>query len=279
MSNLLKKCVYLGAIIVPLLSSFVAKADLLIDMAPVDEITITNTKETDAFSLKIDEPQAPVSYDGSDENLAASPSIETEGNVVVQGSVEVADSESTTRNLNGDLISYIEAEVSIQSTHDDSDHILVTTVTDDLPKFVSISKKDPQQFNKTLPFNREVLIAAKKTSVEPALIHAIISAESNYNPKAKSQKGAVGLMQIMPSTAKFYKVTDHSDPQQNITAGASLLRDLLKEFKGDIKLSLAAYNAGLPAVLKHKNKIPPYKETQRYVPKVLKTYKKLSKYI
>ena len=117
--------------------------------------------------------------------------------------------------------------------------------------------------------------AAQKTNVPTALLQAIINVESNYNPDAISPKGAVGLMQLMPTTAKRYGVTDRTDPQKNIDGGAHYLRDLLKKFEGDVSLTLAAYNAGENAVVRYGHKIPPYKETQEYVKKVLKIYNQL----
>jgi soluble lytic murein transglycosylase-like protein len=127
-----------------------------------------------------------------------------------------------------------------------------------------------------LPYHTEVLLAAQETAIEPALIHAIIATESKHNARAKSPKGAVGLMQLMPATARRFNVQDKQDPRQNILAGAKYLRELLTQFNGDLSLSLAAYNAGPGAVQKYSNRIPPYKETMHYVPKVLKYYKKYS---
>jgi soluble lytic murein transglycosylase-like protein len=103
----------------------------------------------------------------------------------------------------------------------------------------------------------------------------VISVESRYNVKAVSKKGASGLMQLMPETAKRYGVADIFDPLQNIRAGAQYLRDLLKMFNNDMRLALAAYNAGENAVVRHGSKIPPYRETTAYVPKVLAFYKQL----
>lgn len=116
--------------------------------------------------------------------------------------------------------------------------------------------------------------AAAAHQVDAALLHAVISAESSYRPDAVSPKGAIGLMQIMPETARRYGVTNPRDPLQNILGGAQYLRDLIAMFNNDIKLALAAYNAGENAVIRHGNRIPPYRETLQYVPKVLKLYDK-----
>ena len=128
----------------------------------------------------------------------------------------------------------------------------------------------------SLPYNHEVVAAAKETSLDPALIHAVIATESKHNPRAKSSKGALGLMQLMPATARRFNVKDRNDPKQNIVAGAKYLRELLTLYNGDLKLTLAAYNAGPAAVKKYSNHIPPYKETIHYVPKVLKYYQQYS---
>ena len=134
----------------------------------------------------------------------------------------------------------------------------------------------PRSAYSSLPYNHEVVAAAKETSLDPALIHAVIATESKHNPRAQSNKGAFGLMQLMPATARRFNVKDRNDPKQNIVAGAKYLRELLTLYKGDLKLTLAAYNAGPGAVKKYSNHIPPYRETMHYVPKVLKYYQQYS---
>lgn len=116
--------------------------------------------------------------------------------------------------------------------------------------------------------------AARATRLEPALIHAVISAESGYNPFARSRKGAAGLMQLMPETAKRYGVKNRLDPAQNISGGARYLRDLVRMFNNDLQLAVAAYNAGENAVVRAGNRIPPFQETMAYVPRVMSYYKK-----
>jgi len=113
--------------------------------------------------------------------------------------------------------------------------------------------------------------AADRHQVDPALVKAIIMAESGYNPKAISKKGAKGLMQLMPKTAEALGVEDSFNPEDNIDAGVEYFRKLLNRFDGDIELALAAYNAGSRKVRKHKG-VPPYKATQYYIKKVLKYY-------
>ena len=124
-------------------------------------------------------------------------------------------------------------------------------------------------------FGGHILAAAKATKVDAALIHAVISVESGYNPSARSRAGAVGLMQLMPKTAKRYGVKNRLDPEQNIHGGARYLRDLKLQFDNDLQLVLAAYNAGEGAVMRFGGRIPPFRETLAYVPKVLSTYKQV----
>jgi soluble lytic murein transglycosylase-like protein len=123
-----------------------------------------------------------------------------------------------------------------------------------------------------LPFIREASTAYR---VPSELIHAVISVESNYNPNALSPKGARGLMQLMPATAKRFGGNNSADPRQNILTGSRYLRWLLDFFDEDVELALAAYNAGEAAVVQAGHKIPRFSETQRYVPKVLSIYKKV----
>src|SRR4029077_1219618 len=109
--------------------------------------------------------------------------------------------------------------------------------------------------------------AAEAHGVSATLVQALIQVESNYQPRARSNKGAMGLMQLMPATAKEYKVRNAYDPAANIAAGVQKLKGLLDTFK-DTALALAAYKAGEAAVMKF-NGIPPYRETQNYVSKIL----------
>jgi soluble lytic murein transglycosylase-like protein len=122
----------------------------------------------------------------------------------------------------------------------------------------------------------QIQAAAIANNVEAALIRAVISVESGDNPSAVSRTGAVGLMQLMPETAKRYNVTNSRDPEQNIHGGTQYLRDLLRMFNYNVRLALAAYNAGEQAVMKYGNRIPPYRETLAYVPRVMQFYERYS---
>jgi soluble lytic murein transglycosylase-like protein len=116
-------------------------------------------------------------------------------------------------------------------------------------------------------------IIAMEEGLSPKLVDSIIQAESNGDAKAVSRKGAMGLIQLMPGTAKDYQVPDPFDPVANIRGGARCLRDLLEEFAGNLSLALAAYNAGPAAVRKYQG-IPPFPETQEFVRKVQGGYQK-----
>lgn len=117
--------------------------------------------------------------------------------------------------------------------------------------------------------------AARDTNVDARLLHAVIATESAYNPAALSPKGAVGIMQLLPSTARRYSVDDIRDARQNIRGGARYLADLLRLFNNDTRLALAAYNAGENAVIRHGRKVPPFRETEAYVSRVLGIYRRI----
>jgi soluble lytic murein transglycosylase-like protein len=122
-----------------------------------------------------------------------------------------------------------------------------------------------------------ITTASKAYGVDPSLVHAVISAESGYNRYAVSRTGAMGLMQLMPDTARRYGVQNMMDPAENIHGGVRYLRDLLSMFKGRMDLAVAAYNAGENAVIRAGHKVPNYAETRHYVPKVLGFYQNFQK--
>src|ERR1700730_14444643 len=118
--------------------------------------------------------------------------------------------------------------------------------------------------------------AAISAAIEPNLLRAVIVVESGFNSRAVSKRGAVGLMQLMPATASRFGVSNPYDPKQNIHAGARYLKFLMNRFGQNVRLALAAYNAGEDAVERNGGQIPPFTETMAYVPKVLRVYRMLS---
>jgi len=115
--------------------------------------------------------------------------------------------------------------------------------------------------------------AARRNGLDPQLLHAVIRAESGYNPRALSVKGAAGLMQLLPVTGRRYGVRDLFDPRDNIEGGARYLKDLLELFENNLELALAGYNAGESSVIRAGRRVPNYKETLAYVPRVLDFYR------
>jgi len=143
-----------------------------------------------------------------------------------------------------------------------------------LPSFLSVVASSPI-IHKRLRYKRLIQKVANHTGLEAAFLHAIIQIESAYNPNAISPKGAVGLMQLMPATAKRFGVKNRTNPSSNIYGGARYLRFLLNLFNNNTMLAVAAYNAGENVVKRYGNKIPPYRETRNYVKKVMKLYRSL----
>jgi len=118
--------------------------------------------------------------------------------------------------------------------------------------------------------------AALSAAVEPNLLRAVIVVESGFNSRAVSKRGAVGLMQLMPATATRFGVSNPYDPKQNVHAGARYLKFLIDRFGQDVRLALAAYNAGEEAVDRNGGRIPPFAETMAYVPRVMRIYRMLA---
>lgn len=129
-----------------------------------------------------------------------------------------------------------------------------------------IAASQSYQMAASRPYLSLVEEASRRHRVDPRLVHAVITVESRYRPRARSRKGAMGLMQLMPATARELEVSDPYDPAANVEGGVRHLRALLDRF--DVRLAVAAYNAGAAAVVKFRG-IPPYRETQAYVRQVL----------
>lgn len=121
-------------------------------------------------------------------------------------------------------------------------------------------------------FEGVIRAAARRYGVDPHLVLSIVMAESNFDDRALSHKGAIGLMQLMPATARMHNVSNLYDPAQNVYGGVRHLKSLIDRFQGNLLLAIAAYNAGAAAVRKY-NSIPPYPETKAYVHRVLAYYR------
>lgn len=135
-----------------------------------------------------------------------------------------------------------------------------------------IKKRFPRQNNTAVhQYDSIILKSSRRHNIDPALVKAVIIAESAMNPRAVSKKGAKGLMQLMPETAKSLGVKNRLHPAQNIEAGTKYLKYLMNEYDGNVKIALAAYNAG-PGTVKRYKGIPPFKATRQYIKKVLAYY-------
>lgn len=145
------------------------------------------------------------------------------------------------------------------------------------PKGIEIPTQPVLDYFIPAHLEREIDAAARAQTLDPNLLKAVIAIESRFNPRARSPKGAMGLMQLMPATARRYGVANAYDARQNLRGGARYLRDLLAMFNNDTRLALAAFNAGENAVIRYGRTIPPYPETRHYVPAVLAQMASLKK--
>ena len=124
-----------------------------------------------------------------------------------------------------------------------------------------------------LPFGSAMAVAAERHDVDGLLLAALVQTESRFVPTAVSPRGAVGLMQVLPTTGEMYGARDLSDPHVNLDVGSRYLHQLLQDYDGDLELALAAYNAG-PAAVERYGRVPPFRETQDYVRRVMRLYEK-----
>ena len=167
-------------------------------------------------------------------------------------------------NVYGDIYRYIDENGVMHFTN------TPTSSTQNFKLFLREKPKiNPRYSSKK--YDDIIANAAQQHGVSFSLLKAIIKAESDFDPKAVSKKGAKGLMQIMPENFKPLGINDPFDPRQNINAGARYFKQMYDRFKGKLALSLAAYNAG-PTAVERYNTVPPYEETEEYVEKVLKYY-------
>ena len=133
--------------------------------------------------------------------------------------------------------------------------------------------EEQRRFLQVLPFGTAMARAAERHELDGLLLAAVVETESRFSPRAVSPRGAVGLMQVLPSTAEAYGSPDLFDPHANLDVGSRYLRRLIKTYDGDLELALAAYNAG-PAAVDRYGRVPPFRETRDYVKRVLARYEK-----
>jgi soluble lytic murein transglycosylase-like protein len=184
---------------------------------------------------------------------------------------------ATALSARADIYSFVDSKGIAHYTNVPSDPRYSFLMATPGSKTESGQAYDPSLLAKASQYDLIIEKAAANYSVESNLLRAVIVVESGFNARAVSKKGAVGLMQLMPATARQYGAENAYDPMQNVHAGARYLRSLLDRYGADLKLVLAAYNAGEDAVDRNGGHIPPYKETQAYVPRVLKIYQSLAR--
>ena len=177
------------------------------------------------------------------------------------------------------LLCPLTASAQIYAWRDASGHLVLSDkAKDPSAKSYAVSAAPAVGFRTTRPLSARATLYndlieehSTRNVVSPDLVRAVIQAESAFNPRAVSPKGAMGLMQLMPATAAEHGVLDPFNPAENIRAGVKYLKRLLVSYEGRIELALAAYNAGPGAVKKYGGKVPPYRETQNYVARIQST--------
>jgi hypothetical protein len=173
------------------------------------------------------------------------------------------------------IYSYVDADGLRHYTDVPDDNRYRLLILSPRDRTVSGDRYDSMLLAKASQYDAIIERAAISASVEANLLRAVIVVESGFNSRAVSKRGAVGLMQLMPATATRFGVSNPFDPRENVHAGAQYLKFLIGRFDQDVRLALAAYNAGEEAVERNGRKIPPFAETMAYVPRVLKIYQML----
>ena len=183
---------------------------------------------------------------------------------------------ATVAQAHSKIYTYLDAEGIRHFTDvpDDNRYRLLVLSPQDMTE--SGDRYDPALLARATQYDAIIEKAASSTSVEANLLRAVIVVESGFNSRAVSKRGAVGLMQLMPATASRFGVSNPYDPKENVHGGARYLKFLMDRFGQNIRLALAAYNAGEEAVDRNGGQIPPFTETMAYVPKVLKIYRMLA---
>lgn len=183
---------------------------------------------------------------------------------------------ATTAWANAKIYTYLDAQGTRHYTDVPDNNRYRLLVLSPQDRTASGDRYDAQLLAKATQFDAIIEHAAVSAAVEPNLLRAVIVVESGFNSRAVSKRGAVGLMQLMPATASRYGVSNPFDARQNVHGGARYLKFLIDRFGNDVRLALAAYNAGEEAVDRNGGQIPPFTETMAYVPRVLKIYKMLA---
>jgi soluble lytic murein transglycosylase-like protein len=176
------------------------------------------------------------------------------------------------------LVATVPARAQIYTWRDANDHLVLSDHPRDgvVVKTFAVPKTDSLRVTRFVASTRagiyEDLIVehARLQGVRPALVRAVVQVESGFNPSAVSHKGALGLMQLMPGTARQFQVSNPFNPIENVRAGVAYLKELLVRYNNKEELALAAYNAGPGAVDKHRQTVPPYRETRSYVSRISK---------
>lgn len=183
---------------------------------------------------------------------------------------------ATAAHAHPKIYTYLDAEGVRHFTDvpDDNRYRLLVLSAQDLTE--SGDRYNPSLLARATQYDAIIETAASSNAVEANLLRAVIVVESGFNSHAVSKRGAVGLMQLMPATASRFGVSNLYDPRQNVHAGARYLKFLMDRFGQNVRLALAAYNAGEDAVDRNGGQIPPFTETMAYVPKVLKIYRMLA---
>ncbi|MDP8984775.1 MAG: lytic transglycosylase domain-containing protein [Pseudomonadota bacterium] len=177
-----------------------------------------------------------------------------------------------------DVYSFTDADGVAHFSNVPSDsryRLLIATPNETLVAAASSKAHSIDWLARSAQYDGVISGAAKSATIQAALVRAVIVVESGFNPRAISKKGAIGLMQLQPATAKRYGVRNIYDPEQNVRAGARYLSDLLARFDSNLELALAAYNAGEEAVERYGRHVPPFRETLAYVPSVMRVYQRL----
>jgi soluble lytic murein transglycosylase-like protein len=183
---------------------------------------------------------------------------------------------ATSAQAHPKIYTYLDADGVRHYTDVPDDNRYRLLVMSPLDMTQSGDRYDPSLLARATQYDAIIEKAASSNSVEANLLRAVIVVESGFNSRAVSKRGAVGLMQLMPATAIRFGVSNPYDPRENVHAGARYLKFLMDRFGQDIRLALAAYNAGEDAVDRNGGQIPPFTETMAYVPKVLRIYRMLA---